>query len=120
VKPGFLANSELLLKKLQNTPKNTLIQRDFRETTKPSPKKFNNSIIFANLRNITNMARSLKPRAIKAAYKALNKANNDEREEKRLYRRALAQAKAQKAKEILAIVETNSDDAIKAILGPSK
>ena len=36
------------------------------------------------------MARSLKPRAIKAARKALNKADNDEREEKRLYRRALA------------------------------
>jgi len=63
------------------------------------------------------MARSLKPYATKAAYKALNKADNDEREEKRLYRRALAQAKAQKAKEILAIVETNSDNAVKAILG---
>ena len=94
MKPGFLANSELLLKKLQNTPKNTPIQRDFWETTKPGPKKFNNSIIFANLRNITNMARSPKPRATKAARKALNKANNDEREEKRLYRRALAQARA--------------------------
>ena len=85
MKPGFLANSELLLKKLQNTPKNTPIQRNFWETTKPSPKKFNNSIIFANLRNITNIARSLKPRATKAARKALNKANNNEREEKRLH-----------------------------------
>ena len=66
------------------------------------------------------MARSLKPRAIKAARKALNKADNDEREEKRLYRRALAQARAQKAKEILATVETDSDDAVEAILGPSK
>ena len=63
------------------------------------------------------MARSLKPYATKAAYKALNKADNDEREEKRLYQRALAQARAQKAKEILAIVETNSDNAVKAILG---
>ena len=63
------------------------------------------------------MARSLKPRATKVACKALNKADNDEREEKRLYRRALAQARAQKAKEILAIVETDSNNAVKAILG---
>ena len=69
------------------------------------------------MRNITNIARSLKPRATKAARKALNKADNDEREEKRLYRRALAQARAQKAKEILAIVETDSNNAVKAILG---
>ena len=62
------------------------------------------------------MARSLKPYATKAAYKALNKADNDEREEKRLYQRALAQARAQKAKEILAIVETDNNNAVKAIL----
>ena len=66
------------------------------------------------------MARSLKPRATKVACKALNKADNDEREEKRLYRRALAQARAQKAKEILAIVETDSDNEVEAVLSLSK
>jgi hypothetical protein len=66
------------------------------------------------------MARSPKPRATKAARKEQNQAVTDEKEEKRLHRRALAQARAQKAKEILATVETDSDDAVEAIPGPSK
>jgi hypothetical protein len=120
VKPRFLANTELLLKISQNTLKNPPIQRNFCDISKPAPQKLINSIISANWRNIINIARSLKPHATKAACKALNKANNNKREEKRLHRRVLAQARAQKAKEILAIVETDSNNAVKAILGLSK